>query len=129
MRKLVTMLLMFATLTSSSFAQLARITPDKKTIEIHATDKITTPAETATVKIGFQNVAASKDAVYEENVRVANKIVQALQSAGIPAEAIETESIRWSVRTPRKESSLPSRDIPPTRNGASELGPRKRRKS
>jgi len=94
MRKLVTMFLIFAAFTSSSFAQFARMTPDKKTIEIHATGKITTPAETAIVKIGFQNVAATKDAVYEENVRVTNKIVQALQSAGISAEAIETDSIR-----------------------------------
>jgi uncharacterized protein YggE len=67
---------------------------DKKTIEIRASERISSPAEIATVKIGFQNVAPSREAVFEENVRVANKIVQAIRAAGTPAEAIETDSIR-----------------------------------
>jgi len=85
---------MFDIFISSSAAQSSRIVSDKKTIEIRATDKISSPAEVATVKIGFQNVAPSKEAVYEENVRMANKIVQALRTAGTPAEGIETEAIR-----------------------------------
>jgi len=94
MRVLAFIFLMFDIFISSSAAQSSRIVSDKKTIEIRATDKISSPAEVATVKIGFQNVAPSKEAVYEENVRMANKIVQALRTAGTPAEGIETEAIR-----------------------------------
>lgn len=81
-------------LPGSSFGQFNRVAPDKKTIEIRATERVTNPAEIATVKIGFQNVAPTKDAVYEENVRTSNKIVQALRAAGVPAESIETDSVR-----------------------------------
>ncbi len=94
MRVLVLMFLVLNVFTVSSAAQSSRIGSDKKIIEIRATEKISIPAEVATVKIGFQNAASSKEAVYEENVRTANKIVQALRTAGTPAEAIETDSIR-----------------------------------
>ena len=96
MRALITMLVVFLCSIQpvSSRAQLNRIAPDKKTIEIRATEKVTNRAEIATVKIGFQNIAQTKDAVYEENVGTANKIVQALRTAGVPADSIETDSVR-----------------------------------
>ena len=75
-------------------AQSNRVAPENKTIEIRATEKVTSPAEIAMVKIGFQNVAQSKDAVYEDNVRAANKIIQAFHVAGVPPESIETDSVR-----------------------------------
>jgi uncharacterized protein YggE len=50
-------------------------------------------AEIATVKIGYQNRAATKDATYAENTRAANKIVKALVDAGVPKGAIQTESL------------------------------------
>lgn len=65
----------------------------QKTIEISATEKVEVPAETATVKIGFQNQATNKDAAYAENTRTANRILQALLDAGVPKGAIETESL------------------------------------
>jgi uncharacterized protein len=94
MRVLIVMFLIFCVIAVPSAAQSSRIASDKKTIEIRATDRINSPAEVATVRIGFQNVASSKDGVYDENVRTANKIVQALRTAGTPAEAIETDSIK-----------------------------------
>lgn len=94
MRAVVLLLMFVDVFTVSSAAQFGRIASDKKTIEIRASDRISSPAEIATVKIGFQNVASSKEAVYDENVRVANKIMQALRSAGVAAEAIETDSIK-----------------------------------
>ena len=65
----------------------------RKTIEISATEKVQVVAEVATVKIGYQNQAVSKDAAYAENTRAVNKIVKALLDAGVPKEAIETESL------------------------------------
>jgi len=67
--------------------------PDQRTIEISATEKVRVAAEVATIKIGFQNQAATKDVAYAENTRAANKILRALFDAGVPKEAIETETL------------------------------------
>ena len=67
--------------------------PHQKTIEISATEKVRVAAEVATIKIGFQNQAVTKDVAYAENTRAANKILQALLDAGVPKEAIETETL------------------------------------
>jgi uncharacterized protein YggE len=78
---------------SAILAQTGNEPSPQKTIEISATEKVEVPAETATLKIGYQNQASSKDAVYAENARTANQIVQALLGAGVPKDAIETESL------------------------------------
>jgi uncharacterized protein YggE len=65
----------------------------EKTIEVSATEKIEVIAEIATLKIGCQNQAATKDAAYAENTRIANKVIQALLDAGVPKQAIETETL------------------------------------
>ena len=77
----------------STPAQFSRVVSDKRNIEIRASEKVTVPAEIATVKIGFQNKAESKDAAYEENTKASAKIIQALLDAKIPRGAIETEAI------------------------------------
>ncbi len=75
-------------------AQPQHVATDRKTIEISATEKTVVAADIATVKIGYQNLSATKDAAYGENTRVANKIIQAILDAGVPKDAIETESLR-----------------------------------
>lgn len=75
------------------FAQTAPEAAVQKTIEISATEKVEVPAETAILKIGYQNQAASKTAAYAENTGTANRILQALLDAGVPQDAIETESL------------------------------------
>jgi uncharacterized protein YggE len=74
-------------------AQTGNESSPQKTIEISATEKVEVPAESATVKLGYQNQATSKDAAYAENTRTANRILQALLDAGVPKGAIETESL------------------------------------
>ena len=75
-------------------AQSQRAGSDRKTIEITATEKILVAADIATIKIGYQNLSAAKDAAYTENTRTANKIIKAILDAGVPKEAIETESLK-----------------------------------
>jgi len=75
-------------------AQSQRAGSDRKTIEITATEKILVAADIATIKIGYQNLSAAKDAAYTENTRTANKIIKAILDAGVPKEAIETESVK-----------------------------------
>ncbi len=91
MRHLAHVVFWIAVFPTSGVSQLNEVT--KKTIEIRSTEKVTSPAETATVKIGYQNQASTKEAAYEENNRAANKIVLAIKDAGVPAGSIETESL------------------------------------
>jgi uncharacterized protein YggE len=79
---------------SSIFAQQQQAGSGRKTIEITATEKVVVAADVATVKIGYHNLSTTKDAAYAENARAAIKIVQAVLDAGVPKEAIETESLK-----------------------------------
>jgi uncharacterized protein YggE len=45
-------------------AQSRHSSPEQRTIEISATEKVRVTAQAATIKIGFQNQAATKDAAY-----------------------------------------------------------------
>jgi uncharacterized protein YggE len=78
--------------------------PEQRTIEIIATEKVRVTAEAVTIKIGFQNQAATKDAAYAENTRAANKILQALMDAGVPKEAKFTASQQWEIHSKAAEA-------------------------
>jgi uncharacterized protein len=75
-------------------AQARHAGSDRKTIEITATEKILVAADAATIKVGYQNLSATKDAAYEANARAANRIIKAVVDAGVPLEAIETETLK-----------------------------------
>jgi len=75
-------------------AQVLRIGSDsRRTIEATTAEKISVPADSAIVKVGFNHIADTKDAAYNESVRMGNRIDKALTGAGIPAEEIQTESL------------------------------------
>src|SRR6266478_7590019 len=93
MHKLLALSLVLGSFPLPASAQFSRVVSDKRNIEIRASEKVTVPAEIATVKIGFQNKAESKDAAYEENTKASAKIIQALLDAKVPRGAIETEAI------------------------------------
>lgn len=78
----------------AALAQPQHATSDRKTIEITATQKVQVPADIATIKVGYQSLSPTKDAAYAENTRTANKIIQAILDAGVPKDAIETESLK-----------------------------------
>jgi uncharacterized protein YggE len=74
-------------------AQSIRLTSDnKRTIEATTTEKISVLADAAIVKVGFNHTADTKDAAYNETVRLGNKIVKALTDAGISPEEIQSDS-------------------------------------
>ena len=93
--------------SSTIFAQLYHGNSDKKTIEIRATEKVSVVAETATVKIGFQNLESNREVVYDTSTRTANKIIQALQSAGVAADSIVTEAISLQREEDRQQTNQP----------------------
>src|SRR6266478_8230487 len=75
-------------------AQILRLGSDNKsTIEATTTEKISVPSDSAIVKVGFNHIADTKDAAYNETVRLGAKIIKALIDAGISKEEIQTESV------------------------------------
>jgi uncharacterized protein len=91
-------------------AQVLRIGSDsRRTIEATTTEKISVPADSAIVKVGFNHVADTKDAAYSENVRMGNKIVKALTGAGIPTEEIQTESLMVGREEEQRGMGSPTR--------------------
>ena len=63
----------------------------KKTIAITAEDSVSVDPEVATITVGYQNYASTKDAAYGENIRVSNEVTKALLNGGVPKSALETE--------------------------------------
>lgn len=110
-------LLVLGLLAGNATAQAGDAGHAGKTIEITVTDKVQAIAEIATVKLGYENQAPSKDAAYSENIRVANKIVKGLLDAGVPKEAIETESLSLA----REENQFGSRTQQPMPYSANQV--------
>jgi len=76
------------------FGQQIIVNRQNKTIAISADDSVAVDPEVATITVGYQNYAATKDAAYEENIRVANEVTKALLNGGVPKSALETESVK-----------------------------------
>lgn len=76
------------------FGQQILVNRQNKTIAITAEDSVSVDPEVATITVGYQNYAATKDAAYEKNIRVSNEVTKALLNGGVPKSALETESMR-----------------------------------
>jgi uncharacterized protein len=77
-----------------AFSQQILVNRQNKTIAITAEDSVSADPEVATITLGYQNYAPTKDAAYQDNVRVSNEVTKALLNGGIPKSALETESLR-----------------------------------
>jgi uncharacterized protein YggE len=78
--------------TISANAQTIQVNKDNRTIAITATDKVIALADTAAVHVGFIAYGPDSDAAYATGSRLSNAIIKSLTSAGIPSDAIESES-------------------------------------
>lgn len=77
-----------------AFSQQILVNRQNKTIAITAEESVSVDAEVATITVGYQNYAPTKDAAYGENVRVSNEVTKTLLNGGVPKSALETESLR-----------------------------------
>ncbi|MGI4758004.1 MAG: SIMPL domain-containing protein [Janthinobacterium lividum] len=71
--------------------QTLGITKDNRTITVTATDSSFAMADQAVVHIGYQANGEDETSAYAEGSRRSNAVIDALHSAGIPADSIETE--------------------------------------
>lgn len=85
--------LVAATLVFLATARSQTIQVDKnnRTIAITATDTASTPADIATVSIGFTIWAPDAASAYQKGSQISNDIFDALKKAGVPDEAMESQ--------------------------------------
>ncbi len=88
--------------TVTAVAQTPAITlgKDNRSIAITATEKVTSEADSATVNIGYQLFGPDKDAAYATGSKASNAIIDALHKAGVPNDAIESQSQSVAITQP-----------------------------
>lgn len=75
---------------STVIAQNVQVSQNNKTIAITADDTVSVDPDLAVVTVGYENYAATEKEAYEENVRVANSILEAITKAGVDKRFIES---------------------------------------
>jgi uncharacterized protein len=91
---------LFAALATLSFAlgasaqQLTqlKINPTNRTLTVTAEDSASVEPEVAVLHIGFDTQPGDAKSVYADGARASNAIIDALKQAGIPENAIRSES-------------------------------------
>jgi uncharacterized protein YggE len=78
---------------SSVAGQGVSVTRDNKTVAVTVTESLEVQPEVGVVTLGYHNFGRTQDAAYEENTRMAAKVLKALLDAGIKKEDIETQSL------------------------------------
>jgi uncharacterized protein YggE len=77
-----------------AFSQQIQVNRQNKTIAITVDESVSVDPEVATITVGYQNYAPTKNAAYGDNIRVSNEVTKALLNSGVPKSALETESVR-----------------------------------
>jgi uncharacterized protein YggE len=80
------------TYTHQVYAQQITVSKDNRTIAVTTSADASAEADTVTVEIGFIEYGADQDSAYAAGSKTSNAIAAALKAAGIPQEAIQSES-------------------------------------
>jgi hypothetical protein len=83
------------------------VSKDNRTIAITATDSVVAMADVATVHIGFVVYGIDHDSAYTDGSKISNAVISALKSAGVPADAIESEAQNLAEEQPYQLNQLP----------------------
>jgi uncharacterized protein YggE len=75
-----------------SHAQQIVVSKDNRTIAVTTSADANADADTVTVQIGFVAYGADQDSAYAVGSKTSNAIAAALKAAGIPQDAIQSES-------------------------------------
>ena len=88
----LTAVLFLAAIAVPSHAQQIVVSKDNRTIAVTTSADAHADADTVTVQIGFLDYGADQDSAYTLGSKTSNAIAAALKSAGVPPDAIESES-------------------------------------
>lgn len=84
--------LVMASAVLPMYAQQIVVSKDNRTIAVTTSAEANADADTVTVQIGYVVYGPDQDAAYALGSRTSNAIAAALKAAGIPADAIQSES-------------------------------------
>jgi uncharacterized protein YggE len=73
-------------------AQQIVVSKDNRTIAVTTSADANAPADMVAVQIGFVAYGADQESAYAQGSRISNAIAAALKAAGIPQDAIQSES-------------------------------------
>jgi len=93
MKRIGIALSLFALWAGLLSAQQVAVSQSNKTIAITADASVSVDPDLAIVTIGYENYAVTEKEAYEENVRVANAIVEAMLHTGIDKRFIESGTL------------------------------------
>src|ERR1700751_1713887 len=83
---------MFVLAAGVTQAQAVKVDKNNRTIAVTASDKAMADADLAVVHIGFQLFGPDEPTTYADGSKASNAIMDALQKAGVPEKAIESEN-------------------------------------
>jgi uncharacterized protein len=84
--------LLLASVAIPSYAQQIVVSKDNRTIAVTTSADASAEADTVTVEIGFIEYGADQDSAYAAGSKTSNGIAAALKTAGIPQDAVQSES-------------------------------------
>ncbi len=86
------------------------VSKENRAIAITATDSVTVMADVATVHIGFVAYGVDHDSAYAAGSATSNAVIGALKTAGVPADAIESENQNLAEVQAYQLNQLPDAD-------------------
>lgn len=87
-------------------AQQVEITKANRTIFVSAVGNASIEADAATVHIGYQVYGPDSETAYARGSKASNEIVAALTQAGVPKDAIESETQTIAEAQPYEQNNL-----------------------
>ena len=85
-------LVLLAAIAIPNYAQQIVVSKENRTIAVTTSADAEAQADTVTVQIGFVEYGADQDSAYAVGSKTSNAIAAALKAAGIPEDAIQSES-------------------------------------
>ena len=85
-------LFLLAAVSIPNYAQQIVVSKENRTIAVTTSADAEAQADTVTVQIGFVEYGADQDSAYAAGSKTSNAIAAALKAAGIPEDAIQSES-------------------------------------
>ena len=101
--KNVAMFTLACALCFAASAQQIQISKENKTIAIDTSGEASALADTAGVSIGFTSYGKDQDSTYADATKVSNAVLSALTQAGVPKDAITSDSQHLSPLQPNSD--------------------------
>ncbi len=103
---------------SATFSQSNEISRQNRTVEISATESISAPAEVAEITIACLTHGQTHDQAYQENLRIADRVVKALLGSGLGKASIVGSTIELKENSSQDTGSKSSNAVTPRRFAA-----------